>query len=136
MREKKYFFSDAKSHGPQFSKVLTFICVIIAVVGCAGAAWAAIALGLAESIVCALIGAAGCIGVTSIVWMLKKSQAENTMRLFLESYKELIKMKQGNGQDCSDLLSDMENKITGKMESTIDTSIDESISPIEKQGIY
>ena len=45
-------------------------------------------------------------------------------------------MKQENGQDCSDLLGNMENKITGKMESTIDTSIDESISPIEKQGIY
>ena len=122
--------SDEKSNGPQFSKLVIIFCLLTMILGASGAVAAHILYGVPESIICSLIAAAGGCGMTAVVWYLKKSQAENTMKMYLSSFKEVAQMK----QDIS-ILDDLENKILNEMEESIDTSLDDATSLIEKQDI-
>lgn len=122
--------SDEKSNGPQFSKLVIIFCLLTMIIGTGGALVASILFAVPESILCALIAAAGGCGMTAVVWYLKKSQAENTMKMYLSSFKEIAEMK----QDMS-ILDDIEEKILGEMEESIDMTLDDATSLIEKQDI-
>ena len=122
--------SDEKSNGPQFSKLVIIFCLLTMIIGTGGALVASILFAVPESILCALIAAAGGCGMTAVVWYLKKSQAENTMKMYLSSFKEIAEMK----QDMS-ILDNMEEKILGEMEESIDMTLDDATSLIEKQDI-
>ena len=115
----------------QFSKGVTIFSLFFAVVGTSAAAAGSIIFGLSETIAAAIIAACGGLAITDIVWYLKKSQAENTMKLYLNSFKEVALMK----QDMS-ILDNMEEKILSEMQESIDLNLDEATSPIEKQDIY
>ena len=122
--------SDEKSNGPQFSKLVIIFCLLTMTLGTIGALAAYILFAVSESIICALIAAAGGCGMTAVVWYLKKSQAENTMKMYLSAYKEIAEMK----QDMS-ILDSMEEKILEEMEESIDMTLDDATSLIEKQDI-
>ena len=122
--------SDEKSNGPQFSKLVIIFCLLTMTLGIIGAVAVYILFGVSESIICSLIAAAGGCGMTAVVWYLKKSQAENTMKMYLSSFKEVAQMK----QDIS-ILDNLENKILNEMEESIDVSLDDATSLIEKQDI-
>ena len=85
---KKRFFGD---DGPSYSKVVTFMCVMITIASFLIAVIGSTFFMLSETVAAALITAGGCLGVTAVVWNLKKSQAENTIKLYLYSYKEILK---------------------------------------------
>lgn len=122
---------DNKKDKFQFSKGVTIFSLFFAVVGISAAAASSILFGLNESIAAAIIAACGGLAITDIVWYLKKSQAENTMKLYLNSFKEIAQIK----QDMS-ILDNMEEKILSEMEESIDVSLDDATSVIEKQDIY
>ena len=122
---------DNKKDKFQFSKGVTIFSLFFAVVGISAAAASSVLFGLNESIAAAIIAACGGLAITDIVWYLKKSQAENTMKLYLSSFKEIAQMK----QDMS-ILDNMEDKILTEMEESIDVSLDDATSVIEKQDIY
>lgn len=130
-QEKKHFFGDEK--GPQYSKVITFLCIVIAImtflIATIGATW----FMMPESVAAALITAGGCIGVTAVVWNLKKSQAENTIKLYLYSYKEILKLQKEDPD--LEFIDVAEDKILSKMEGALDIALDEATSPIERQDI-
>ena len=130
---KKNFFGDSNSEGPQYSKVITFMCIVIAIISFLVATAGATFFMLPESVAAALITAGGCLGVTAVVWNLKKSQAENTIKLYLYSYKEILKLQ----KEDSDLefIDIAEDKILSKMENALDVALDEATSPIERQDI-
>ena len=114
----------------QFSKGVTIFSLIFAVVGITATAVGNVIYGLNETTAAAIIAACGGLAITNIVWYLKKSQAENTMKLYLTSFKEIAQMK----QDMS-ILDSMEEKILSEMEESIDVSLDDATSLIEKQEI-
>ena len=130
-RKKKNFFGD--NEGPQYSKVITFMCIMIAIASFLVATLGAAFFALPESVAAALITAGGCIGVTAVVWNLKKSQAENTIKLYLYSYKEILKLQKEDPD--LEFIDTAQDKILSKMESALDTTLDEAVTPIERQDI-
>ena len=114
----------------QFSKGITIVSYLAAIIGITAATLGNLMFDLEETITVAIISICGCITVTNIVWYLKKSQAENTMKLYLSSFKEIAQIK----QDVS-ILDNIEDKILNEMEESIDVSLDDATSLIEKQDI-
>ena len=121
--------SDKHSNGPQFSKIMVIISLLIAIAGIA----VAILMPMSESVSIAIIGVCGTIATTTMIWNLKKSQSENTMRIYMSTYKEILKLKQefGNTEECSELIESMEQNMQGKIDTTINDSIDDANSTIE-----
>lgn len=132
-KTKQSFFGDANSSKPQYSKVITFMCIIVTIISFMLAIVGSVCGLLSETVAASLIAAGGCLGMTSVVWNLKKSQAENTIKLYLYSYKEILKLKKEDGDlEIIDLAADdMLNKIT----NTLDVALDEATTPIEQQDI-
>ena len=122
---------DKHSNGPQFSKIITIICLTLMV----GACWAAASLSLSETVAAALIASFGCLGVTSVVWLMKKSQTENTVKIYMEAYKEVIKYKHEMVEETTDLVEGLKGDILGKMTGTLDDALSVSTSLIEKQEV-
>lgn len=115
----------------QFSKGVTIFSLIFSIIGISAAAFCSVMFGLSETISTAIITACGGLVITNIVWYLKKSQAENTMKIYLSSFREIAEIK----QDLS-ILDNVEDRILNGMEETIGTALGEATSPIEKQDIY
>ena len=122
---------DKHSNGPQFSKIITLICLTLMV----GACWAAASLSLSETAAAALIASFGVLCVTSVVWLMKKSQTENTVKIYMEAYKEVIKYKHEMGEETTDLVEGLEDDMLGKMTGTLDDALSDSTSLIEKQEV-
>jgi hypothetical protein len=121
--------SDKHSNGPQFSKIMVIISILIAIAGIA----VAILMEMPESVAIAIIGICGTMATTTMIWNLKKSQSENTMRIYMSTYKEILKLKQefGNTEECNELIDSMEQNIQGKIDSNLNNSIDDANSTIE-----
>ena len=113
----------------QFSKLTVLFCVLLAILGCG----CAILIPVMESVSIALITASGSIALTAIVWYLKKSQAENTLKIYMSTYKEILELKHQFQED--DLCDEMEENIKNKIDKTIDENIEDATSMIEKQEI-
>ena len=92
----RQIMSEPKSNGVQFSKVIVLTCLGIMVIGIVAALVVATIFNLVEVPV-ALITACGAVGVTAVVWNLKKSQTENTVKIYTEAYKDMIKFKKEMG---------------------------------------
>lgn len=120
----------------QFSKIVIAICISITIFGILFSVLGSIIFGLSEVVASAVITACGCIGVTSIVWYLKKSQAENTVKIYLGAYEKILKMKKEINEDTSETLNQMEYEILGKLNSNISIAMDEATAPIERQDVY
>lgn len=119
----------------QFSKLIITICIGIAVFGILLAILGSILFCLSEVVASATITTCGCIGVTSIVWYLKKSQAENTVKIYLGAYRKILKMKKEMNENTSETINQMEYEILGKLNSNISMAMDEATAPIERQDI-
>lgn len=129
---RKSFFGDSNSNGPQYSKVIIFICLVVATLSFIAAFLGSFFM-LSETVATALIAAGGTIGMTAVVFYLKKSQAENTIKLYLYSYKEILKMKKEDGDlEFIDMAGE---DMLNKMNSTLDTALEDATSPIEKQEV-
>ena len=119
----------------QFSKLIVVACIILSILGILLATILSI-IGLSEMIASAIITVYGCMGITSIVWYLKKAQSENTVKIYLGAYKEILKLKTKIGEDNFETINQMETEILGKLNSNISMAMDEANAPIERQDIY
>ena len=121
--------ADKHSNGPQFSKIMVIISVVLAITGIL----MAIFIPMSETIAVAIIGVCGTTAATTMIWNLKKSQAENTMRIYMSTYKEILKLKQqyGETEECIDLVNSMEQNMQGKIDSKISENIDDANSVVE-----
>lgn len=118
----------------QFSKLIVIACIVLSIVGILLATILSI-LGLSEVVASAIITAYGCMGITSIVWYLKKAQSENTVKIYLGAYKEILKLKVKIGEDGTETINQMESDILGKLNSNLSTAMDEANASIERQDI-
>lgn len=118
----------------QFSKLIVIACIVLSIVGILLATILSI-LGLGEVVASAIITAYGCMGITSIVWYLKKAQSENTVKIYLGAYKEILQLKVKIGEDGTETIDQMESDILGKLNSNLSTAMDEANAPIERQDI-
>ena len=118
----------------QFSKLIVIICVLLSIVGILLATILSI-IGLSEIVASAIITAYGCMGITSIVWYLKKAQSENTVKIYLGAYKEILQLKVNTGEDGDETIDQMESDILGKLNSNLSMAMDEANAPIERQDI-
>ena len=119
----------------EFSKKIIAGVAISATVGSLFTTLATIFLGLPETLGCALIAALGSVSLTSIVFYYKKAQAENTIKLYLNSYNEILKMKKKYGDEVNQTLADIEENMLSKISNTLDNSIEDATSIIEEQSI-
>ena len=131
------FLKDSKTQGIQYSKLLVILCLLIAIIGVGVTIWACAVYYLAETVACAIVGVCGSLAITAVVWMLKKSQAENTMKIYMSAYEELIKPPLGasESEDAFLIQQQMKEKLISGMNNVIDIALAESTSPIEKHEI-
>lgn len=127
--------SDNHSNGPQFSKLTVLLCLIVSILGMIGVITCAIIFSLDSTIVAAGITSFGCLGITAEVWNLKKSQAENTIKIYLAAYEKIIKMKKEYGENPAEFIGTVEEDLLGKVDATLDIAMDDAALPIEKQDI-
>ena len=118
----------------QFSKIIVIACIILSIVGILLATGLSI-IGLSDVVAAAVISAYGCMGITSIVWYLKKAQSENTVKIYLGAYKEILALKVQSGEDEDETIEQMESEMLGKLNSNLHMAMDEANAPIEKQDI-
>ena len=120
----------------QFSKTLVFISVLFSLVGIIGIVLISILLDIDSSVLVTASGALGTICVTSLVWSLKKSQAENTAKIYISVYKEIDTIKRRNSpEEANEFLTQAEQSITCQLLSNIDNSMSDATSLIERQFI-
>lgn len=110
-----------------FSKKIMVSCMVLAILGILGAAIGA-AFGLAIEVSCAIIAACGTILISSIVFYLRKAQAENTIKLYVSAYKEIAELKQD-----PEFLDSIEEKLVDRIDDTLSTELDNATTPIEKE---
>lgn len=91
--------------------------------------------GLDSTVSASAIAACGCITSTSVLFSLKKAQAENTMKIYLGTYKNILELKKESGEDGLDILMDAETNMLDRVNTTLNNSLDEATSPIERQDI-
>ena len=120
----------------QFSKTIIRISFLITIIGIIIAVAGSIFFDLDEVVSSAIVAATGCLGSTSIIWYLKKAQAENTIKIYLTAYKEILNLKKEMNEDVSETFEQMEDNILGKMDNKLSEVMDEATSTIEKQEIY
>ena len=65
----------------------------------------------------------------------KKAQSENTVKIYLGAYKEILQLKVKIGEDGTETIDQMESDILGKLNSNLSTAMDEANAPIERQDI-
>ena len=131
------FIKDSKTQGIQYSKILILLCLLLAVVGIGVTIWASATLFLAETIACAIVGVCGTLAITSVVWMLKKSQAENTMKIYIAAYERIshLESQETKGQSEEDtflMQEQMKEKLLNGMNNVVDVALAEATAPIER----
>lgn len=119
----------------EFSKKIINIVAASAIIGGIGTILAVLFLGLPETLACAIIAALGSVALTSIVFYYKKAQAENTIKLYLSSYTQILKMKKKYSEDTSDLLNNMESGMLDKLDGVVNQTLEEATAPIEREDI-
>lgn len=134
------FLKDSKTQGIQYSKILILLCLLLAVVGIGVTIWASATLFLAETIACAIVGVCGSLAITSVVWMLKKSQAENTMKIYIAAYERIshLESQETTGQSEEDaflMQQQMKEKLLNGMNNVINVALAEATSPIERHDV-
>ena len=122
--------SDSNSNGPQFSKIITILCIGVTLLFLITVPILSIIFNLTEPICIALITSAGVLGSTAVVWNLKKSQAENTIKIYLSAYKEIIELKQD-----SNLIDNVEEHLIDNIDKCIEENLTDATNLIEKQEI-
>lgn len=130
------FLKDSKTQGIQYSKLLVLLCIILAVIGIGVTIWASVMFFMTEVVACAIVGVCGSLAITSVVWMLKKSQAENTMKIYLAAYEKVIEVntdKNPNSEEDTFLMQQqMKEKLLNGMNNVIDVALAEATAPIER----
>lgn len=120
----------------QYSKMLVLIAVIFSLLGITTMVLLSIILNIDSSVIVTTIGALGTICVTALVWSLKKAQSENTAKIYVGIYKEIDDIKRKNDPaDADEFLIQAEQNITGQLLSSIDNSMNDATSLIERQYI-
>ncbi len=120
----------------QFSKVTVVFCLLVAVLGMVGVGFATTFYALDMTVGAAIVAACGCLGVTAEVWSLKKSQAENTVKIYLGAYRDILELKKQYSEDVTDTITEMESDILGKVDETLDNTLSDATAAIERQDIY
>ena len=130
------FIKDSQTQGIQYSKILILLCLLLAVVGIGVTIWASATLFLAETIACAIVGVCGTLAITSVVWMLKKSQAENTMKIYIAAYERISHLEsqttEQSEEDAFLMQQQMKEKLLNGMNNVIDVALAEATAPIER----
>ena len=117
----------------QFSKIVIILCLIFAISVCLIAAF----VPMAETIAISLIAAGGGMMSTAIVFHYRKSQAENTLKIYMTAYEQILNLKHqyDNEKDIDETCDKIEDKIIDKIDQTFDNHMDDATSIIEKQEI-
>lgn len=130
------FLKDSKAQGIQYSKILILLCLLLAVIGIGVTIWANATLFLSETIACAIVAVCGSLAITSVVWMLKKSQAENTMKIYIAAYERISHLESQTTTEQSEdaflMQQQMKEKLLNGMNNVIDVALAEATAPIER----
>lgn len=116
----------------QFSKIVviaSYLLMIISIIV------SFIFPGFSETILISLIGGCSTVLATTLIFYLKKSQAENTMKIYLSAYKQIVDIKKENNEEINNFLEDAENSIINKLNNNLDIMMDDATSMIEQQNI-
>lgn len=138
----------------QYSKILPLITFIL-FCGCVIKCFSIDISNVYDlSVYAAIITSSGTLCLTAIVWYLKNSQAEKVARIKSETYKviseerfeynkKMLELKSKYKYDDEEIfgiennspLDELEQDALNSMNASIDSIMDESISPIEIQNL-
>ena len=124
-----------KKKKKEFSKCIICTVAITTILGGIGTILSTLFLGLPEVLACSIVAALGSVALTSIVYYYKKAQAENTIKLYLSSYDAILKLKKKYGSEVNNTLNEIETNTLEKINNTLDESMTDATSLIEKQDV-
>lgn len=83
-------------------------------------------------IMTAVITMCGAILATTFVWYFKKSQAENSVKIYVGAYKSIIKFRQKYGLNNDELCNRIEESMLQNLDDTAEAHMDNANELIEK----
>lgn len=136
--KKTYFFGDENKKF-LFSKVLIFSSVFISLLCIICIVTLSIIFSsnnifIDSTVLVTAIGLLGSICITALVFSLKKSQAENTTKIYMQMYKDIYMLKKNiDDSDLENFINEMEQQTINKMTDNLDAVLQDATSIIEKQ---
>ena len=120
----------------QFSKLIVLFSVIFSIFFlCIAIIVALTAPELDPMITTAIITICGAILTTTFVWYFKKSQAENSVKIYVGAYKSIIKFRQKYGLNNDELCDRIEESMLQNLDDTAETHMDNANELIEKMEV-
>jgi hypothetical protein len=80
----------------------------------------------------AVVTMCGAILATTFVWYFKKSQAENSVKIYVGAYKSIIKFRQKYGLNNDELCDRIENSMLQNLDDISEAHMDNAHELLEK----
>ena len=117
----------------QFSKLMVLFSIIFSIFFlCIAIIVALVAPELDPMITTAIITMCGAIIATTFVWYFKKSQAENSVKIYVGAYKSIMKLRQKYGLENDELCDRIENSVLQNLDDVAESHMDNANEIIEK----
>lgn len=117
----------------QFSKLMVLFSVIFSVFFLLVALIITLAVpDLDPMVMTAVVTMCGAILATTFVWYFKKSQAENSVKIYVGAYKSIIKFRQKYGLNNEELCDRIENSMLQNLDDVAENHMDNANELIEK----
>lgn len=117
----------------QFSKLMVIFSIIFSVFFlCIAIIVALIAPELDPMVMTAVISMCGAILATTFVWYFKKAQAENSVKIYVGAYKNIIKFRQKYGLKNDDICDKIEESMLQNLDDVAESHMDNANELIEK----
>lgn len=120
----------------QFSKLIVLFSIFFSIFFlCIAIIIALVAPELDPIIMTAIITMCGTILATTFVWYFKKSQAENSVKIYVGAYKSIIKFRQKYGLNNDELCDRIEYSMLQNLDDVAETHMDNANELIEKMEV-
>ena len=83
----------------------------------------------------AVITMCGAILATTFVWYFKKSQAENSVKIYVGAYKSIIKFRQKYGLNNDELCNRIEESMLQNLDEVAEAHMDNANELVEKMEV-
>lgn len=120
----------------QFSKLMVCFSVVFSVFFLLISLLIALcASDLDPMIITAMIGVCGGILATTFVWYFKKAQAENSVKIYVNAYKSIIKFRKKYDLDNDELCDRIEESMLQNLDDVAESHMDNATEILEKMEV-
>ena len=132
-KKSKHRIGNTEVEYIQFSKIIVIFAVIFSIFFlCIALIIALAAPELDPMIITSVVGICGAILATTFVWYFKKAQAENSVKIYVNAYKSIIKFRQRYGLNNDDICDRIEESMLQNLDDISEAHMDNAHELLEK----